>query len=176
MSETKQKIIGGVGIEFHHFANRVIQGMAVKAPTNASTQGTGTSGTLDGNVDIEWGMLAVGSQVKEYAVQADFAVIDGDGIIQTGEAIVIDIVAYLSKGDNVIYLKAFAGAAALAANAVCPTDAQIEAYFAVDTAWMKIGQTKISRTADTTLVQTYDNTVRNTLVPGTVHYGSNPLP
>jgi hypothetical protein len=175
MSETRKLVVGGRGIEFAHFANRVIQGMRVKAPTTGSTQATGASGTLDGNVDIEWGMLAVGSQVAEYAVQADFAVADGDGIIQVGEAIVIDIVAYVSKGDNEIYLKVFTGAAALTASAVGPTDAEIEAYFAADTSWMKIGQTKIERDADTTVVQTYDNTVRNTLVPGTVHYGTNPL-
>lgn len=174
--EAKQKLIGGRGVEFEHFGNRVIQGMLVGIPTNASTQAAGANGASDFNVNISAGMLACGNEIKEYVLQEDFAIENAatPSAIQVGEAKVYDIVAYKSRANGTVYLKVFAGAAALAASAVPPTDAEIEAAFASDTYWMRIGRTKVTRSADTTLAQTYDNTVRNTLVPGTVHYGTNP--
>lgn len=173
--ETAKRLTGGRGVEFQHFANRIVQGMMVLTPTNASTQATGT-GALDLNVDIELGILAVGSTVREYDAQADYALLNESGALVDGESLIMAIVAYKSRGDNTIYLLNVKGAAAITGSQVAPTDAEIEVSFAADTYWMKIAEVTVNRTGDTSVTQSQDNTVRNTLVPGTVHYGTNPLP
>lgn len=178
MAETKQKIVGGRGIEFQHFANRVVQGFMLMAPTNGSTQATGT-GASDYNVNITAGILAVGSTVKEMTVQADYDLehaSTGSGILTLNQARVYDYVAYRSPGDGVVYLKMFKGTIADTLAAAVPvTDTEIEATMATGTYWMRIGRTTIERDGDTSISQTYDNTLRNTMIPGTVHYGTNPL-
>jgi hypothetical protein len=177
MSETKQRLIGGRGVEFQHFANRVITGMLVGAPTTASEQATGATGNLTVSVNIAAGLLSVGSIVKEYAAAADYTIFaTAASPIPNLSEVYFDIIAYKSVGNNTIYLKVVQGIVAVTTvGAVVPTDAVIEAYFETGTPWMKVGRTLVKRTGDTTLVQSYDNTVRNTLVPGTVHYGTNPL-
>jgi len=175
--ETKKLLVGGVGVEFQHFANRVIDGYRILTPTTASSQATG-AGAYAVRANIDWGILAVGSQVKEVAAQADVSIESGTGVLVLNEWKVYDIVNYLSRGDNVIYQKVFGGTKnttqALALAGI-QTDAQIEAAFAPNTAWMKVGRVIVNRSADTVLTVTFDNTIRNTLVPGTVHYGVNPL-
>lgn len=174
MAETKQKVVGGVGVEFAIFANYIIEGMLLSAPTTSSTQTTG-NGASDYNVDIAPGLLAVGSTVKEYAAQADFSLGTDSPEMVAGQSRVYDIVAYRSVGDGNVYLKVFKGAAATTGQQQPPTDASIEASLAAGTYWMRVGRVTVNRTGDTTVTQTQDNTVRNTLVPGTVHYGVNPL-
>lgn len=175
--ETKQKLIGGQGVEFEHFANRIITGMLVGAPTTPSSQATGTTGDLEVFVNIAAGMLSCGSVIKEYAAQADYTIFASaaSNIPSLSEAY-FDIIAYKSIGDNAVRLLVVQGEVAVTATgAVGPTDAAIQLFFAETTPWQRIGRTLVKRTGDTTLVQTYINTVRNTLVPGTVHYGTNPL-
>ena len=171
--ETRQKLIGGQGVEFQHFANRIIEGMLMLAPSSASTQATG-AGTLAVRVNINAGLQAVGSTVKELAAQADLVLFNAATVLTTGQSVVFDIVAYRSKGDGLVYQRTFRGTAATTGSEVAPSDASIEAALEADTAWMRISRTTVNRTGDTTVTQTYNNTVRNTLVPGTVHYGTNP--
>jgi len=174
--ETKQLLVGGRGVEFQHFANRVIQGLQFADGTTGSSQATGASGAYAVRVDIAWGMLAVGSVVKEEVARADVAVDSGSGVLASGEARYYDFVYYRSRGNGTVYFKIVKGAVAVSASAVPPTDAEVEAYFDDDTAWMRVARLKVIRSGDTALTLTFDHTVRNTLVPGTVHYGENPLP
>ncbi len=72
----------------------------------------------------------------------------------------------------VIWLRAnqiVAGTAALAANAVPPTVAAIEASIPDGASWFAFGTMTITRTADTTVTETVCNLYRPLALPVTVH-------
>ncbi len=160
---------GGVGVEYEIFGNRVIVGMLVGTPTTASTQVTG-AGASDFNVNIAAGILAVNGVVKEYAAQADYDLASAAAnIITNGQSIVVAIVAFVSTADGVVRLRAIRGAAATTGSQVAPTDAAISAKFGDGTFWFRLADCTVNRTGDTTLTQSYNNAVRPTLIPKTVH-------
>lgn len=162
-------VLGGMGVEAFINKNRVVQGLLVGAPSTASTQATGT-GASDFNANITAGLLVVDGVLKEYAAQADFDV--ASSVAQqmaSGQSRIYSIVAYRSTGTGDVALRVFAGAAATTGEQVPVTRETIVDGFSVDTSWFEIARVTVNRTADQTLTQTYDNSVRPVLVAKTVH-------
>lgn len=151
----------------HWFKTRIVYGMIPATPTNASTQATGT-GASDFNVDFKAvatgspaGLVLVDGKAKQFAAQADFDVASSAAQqMAVGQSRIYTIIAYLNQHDQEIYLKSVPGAAATTGSQVAPTDAEIDALLAQGTVWMKICNVTVNRTADQTLTQTYDTTVR----------------
>jgi hypothetical protein len=161
--------VGGVGVEYEVFGNRVITGMLVGVPTTASTQVTG-AGASDFNVNIAAGILAAGNIVKEFAAQADYDLASAAAaIIANGQSIVVSIIAYTSVADGVVRLRTIRGTVATTGSQVAPTDAVIAASLGTGTFWWKLADCTVNRTGDTTVTQSYNNAVRPSLIPKTVH-------
>lgn len=169
MGEAKKTFVGGRGIEFEHFANRVITGMLVGAPTSASTQATGASGASDYNVDITPGILAVDGVALEFAVQADFAIGNDSAEMIVGQSKIYTIIAVKSLMQAAPRLQVVKGAAATTGAQVAPTDDEIDAMFADNTKWFRLAEVTVNRTADTTVTQSQNNAKRPLLIPETVH-------
>lgn len=158
-------VVGGEGHEFQLFGNRIVQGMLVGAPTNASTQVTGT-GAYDYNVNIAAGLLVCNDVVKEYAAQADYDVDHGAAAnLVVGQSIVYSIVAYRSKGDGEVRLLSIPGVVATTGSQVAPPTATIEAKLADDTFYFKVADVTFNRTGDEAVTYSVNNAVRPTMVP-----------
>lgn len=155
-----EQLHGGFALESETRANLVHHGMLVGAPTNASTQVTGT-GASDYNVNIAAGILAVDGTIKEYAAQADYDLASSaTGLLASGESFIVSIVAYKNILTGVVGLRNFAGAAATTGAQVAPTDAEITAGFGANTVWYRLADCTVNRTGATTVTQSYNNTVR----------------
>jgi hypothetical protein len=174
MSESRKKHIGGRGMELDPLnANRVIDGMLAVVATTASTQATGT-GASDYNCNLSAGECIVGGKVKRN--EAAVADIDldhastGSAILTLNYARIYDLVYYKSIANDTIYLRVFKGAiATTAAAAVAVTDAEIDAYLPAGTPYIRVARVTVERTGDTAVTLTYDNSIRNTGVPETIH-------
>ena len=162
-------VVGVINPEWNLNRNRVVHGLLVSAATTtASSQITG-DGATDVNVDIAAGILMVDGQAKELAYQDSAALADATPLMDAGESGVVAIVAFRSQGDGVVRLRNINGVAATTGAQVALPDADIAALFGNYTYWFKIADVTVNRTADTTLTETYDNTVRPLLVGATVH-------
>ena len=139
-----------------------VGGMFAGAPTTASTQAT-TAGNLALRVNIYPGFAWLGNVVKEFDLQADFAVVTGNEMT-SGQSKVYTIVHYLNTVDNLIYQIVVKGAAATTGSQVRVTDAAIAAMFAPGTKWYRLCDITANRTGDTTVTQAQVNTVRPALV------------
>lgn len=137
--------------------NSVQAGLLAGAPTTASTHADG--GTYDFNVNIEPGLVKVNNVLKEFAAQVDFDIDNGaeSPISSSATDIIYTVVA--AEEDGNITLEVVAGAAAGSEDVVPPTDEDISTEVGHDN-WIKLFNTKISRTGTSAISQTYDNSVR----------------
>lgn len=140
-----------------YLRNSVQAGLLAGAPTAASTHADG--GAYDFNVDIEPGLVKVNNVLKEFAAQVDFDIDNGaeSPLSAAKPDIIYTVVA--AEANGVVTMVPVAGAAAAADAAAAPTTAAITA--AVGHAnWIRLFNTKISRTGASAISQTYDNSVR----------------
>lgn len=137
--------------------NSVQAGLLAGAPTAASTHADGD--TYDFNVDIEPGLVKVNNVLKEFAAQANFDIDNGaeSPISSSATDIIYTVVA--AEEDGNITLEVVAGAAAGSEDVEPPTDEDISTEVGHDN-WIKLFNTKISRTGASAISQTYDNSVR----------------
>lgn len=164
-------VVGGQGTEFQMFQNRVVEGMLVGAPTNASTQATGT-GASDYNCNIAAGILVCNGKKTEFAAQADYDIgtaTTGNAILANGQSMVVSLVVHCSVITGLVTLQAIRGTIATTGSQVAPTKATIEAKLAPNTFWFKLADVTVNRTGDTTVTQSYNNLVRPCLVPEIVN-------
>jgi len=173
----------GDGLAFDQFFNnRVICGMITGTATTASAQTTGTGASVF-RIDFKIaqgagsssGIVVVGGKIKEFAAAAaavtqDFILANtaGEQFASLYEA-VFAVFAIRNIVTDAIELRVLGGTPALSATgAIAPTDAQIEATLGAGTAYLRIVDVLVKRTADTTLALTYNNTVRNLQSPRTI--------
>lgn len=145
------------------FNNHIAVGMMIGAPTTASAQLTGTGATAI-RVNIDKGVYVLDGDIIEAAAQADVVLVNASSFMASGQSVIVDVIVYKSLGDLTYNQIAVAGAVATDGQEVPPTLATIQAKFAPGTVWYRIGRTKVNRSADTTLVQTYNNKVRPLLL------------
>ncbi|MBT8428303.1 MAG: hypothetical protein KJN79_00175 [Gammaproteobacteria bacterium] len=142
-----------------HEANRVHAGGLAGAPTSASTQLTGAAGVTEWRIDVTALLAAVGGVVKELAVVAD-EVIHDTTVLVTAAGQTCWAAVVLKNVAGTISMVTVKGTAAATASAVPPTDAEIQAGVGAGNDWVKIAECEITRTADTTVTQSQDNTKR----------------
>lgn len=137
--------------------NSVQAGLLAGAPTAASAHADGDA--YDFNVDIEPGLVKVNNVLKEFAAQANFDIDNGaeSPISSSATDIIYTVVA--AEEDGNITLEVVAGAAAGSEDVAPPTDEDISTEVGHDN-WIKLFNTKISRTGTSAISQTYDNSVR----------------
>lgn len=135
--------------------NRVVDGLQLGAPTTPSAQLTG-SGNTSWRVNIAAGRAKVGAVAYAPAAQADVVVHSGSNLLASGQSAIAAIVAKVAAGS--VSLVAVKGAAATTGAQKAPTDGEIQLAVGDHVKWVKIGETTLNRTADTTVTQTYDNT------------------
>jgi hypothetical protein len=170
----------GQGLSHDQFFNtRVIQGMAYGTATTVCVQATGT-GAYHYHVNLHpmggaaapGGIIILDGLVSQIAAAADINLgsgTTGNAILANGQSIVYAIYYYRSLADNVIRQGIYAGAVALTAAVVAPTNAQIEATLATGTVYLRTVNVTINRTGDIdTMTFVYDHTVRNLQHPATV--------
>lgn len=139
------------------FKNKVANGLMAKAPTNASTQVSGTGNTV-WRVDLDKGVVVVGGTAKEFAAEADRVLHTGSlyTSLESGDSAIVTIVAK-KAADGTVTLVNVKGAAAVTGSQVAPTAAEIQVAVGEGLDWVKVAECTINRTADTTVTQTQDN-------------------
>jgi len=162
-------IVGGQGIEHEIFKNRVVQGVMIQASTTGSSQLTGTgNGTY--LYDITAGLVAVDGTVLEVAAAADEACEAAANIMASLYEVYYLIIFWKHPTTGVVTKKVVKGTPALStAGAAVPTITEVEAGLPAGAVWVAAGTMLIKRTADTTVTETVDNTVRPSLIPSSVH-------
>jgi hypothetical protein len=143
----------------YHMQNR-LDGCLVLAPTTPSAQAAGIGNTT-WSVDIGDGIKIVNAVALNQVEQADLVVHAGSLLagLTVGRSCIAAIVAYGVSG-TLLVVK---GTPAVTGTQVAPTDAEIQTavdLLTPDAPWVKLGESTINRTLDTTVTQTYDNTVR----------------
>ena len=141
------------------FNRFMVHGAMVKASTTGSSQVTGTG---DGTYlyDIDQGVAVVDGQVLNIAAAADQALEAAADIMIDTFSKVYTIIAWKNSAGTVA-LKVVAGTAALSADAVEATIAEIEAGIQADAKFVKLATMTIARTGATTVTEAVDNTVRD---------------
>jgi hypothetical protein len=147
---------------FAHIFRNFAQNMRVGAPTTASTI---AAAAHDFNLNIGWGLAAVGGEIKEFDDQADFDLSNSGSAapsdLPVGSSVVYSIV--LLKSD-VVRMRVFRGAPAVTGSELAQTKEEIAAKLGSEVEWFEIGRTTINRTGTATLTQTYINDCRPMLV------------
>lgn len=160
-------IVGGLPVEGQLFYN-FVHGAFISKSTTGSSQLTGTgNGTF--LYDITEGIVVIDATPLTVAKAADSACEAPGDIIASGQSIFYAIIGWKNPVTGAVTLKSVKGTAALTAVAIAPTTAEIEAGLPLGAAWVALGTIKISRTADTTVTETVNNTIRPTLVPNSVN-------
>lgn len=140
------------------FNNRVIEGLWGSAATTPSAQLTG-NGNTTWNINLEKGLAVVAGVVKDFAASVDLEIHSGSELMDSGQECIAAIVAKNVGGT--VSLVAVKGTVAADGAAVGPSDATIQAAVGAGNAWVKVLETKLRRTADTTVAQTYDHSKRD---------------
>ncbi len=141
------------------FNKFMAHGAMVKASTTGSSQLTGAgNGTY--LYDIDQGVVVVDGVPLNITAAADQALEAAGDIMIATFSKVYTIIAWLNSAGTVA-LKVHPGTAALSAAAVEATIAEIEAGLQADAKFIKLATVTIARTADTTVTEAVDNTVRD---------------
>jgi len=138
-----------------HMRNRVDGGHLVP-PTTPSAQASGAGGNTDWRVNVQTQVAIVLGIPQHVSEQIDYVIWFGANLLQINEECVGVIVAKNVAGT--ISLDVAIGA--VAGSAVSPTDSDIQTAVGSGNEWIRIGETKLRRTADTTVFQTYNNQAR----------------
>jgi hypothetical protein len=143
--------------------NQVVWNGLVGAPTTPSTQAAGVGNTV-WNANVAAVIAAVSGAIGEIAATADVSIHAGSLLtgLTVGKACVAAIVIKLVTGT--LSLVAVKGTPATLGAQVGPDDAAIQAAVGgAGVPWISLGETTISRSADTVLDQTYSNIRRPVL-------------
>lgn len=137
----------------------VLDGVGLAVPTTPSAQITG-----NGNTTWRVNLLAVEAVVdgvyKKIVAAADASIHASSyltGFMVGYSCIATAIVRNVAGTISVIYVK---GTPAPIGEAKPPSDATIQTAAGAHVPWLRLGNTRLDRTADTTLVQTVDNSVK----------------
>lgn len=141
------------------FNDRLMTGGLVKAPTTPSAQITG-AGATTWNVNVDALVGVVDAVTKELAAQADVAIHSATQYLTNGQSAIAAVVLKVAANGTASIVTA-KGAAATTGAQVAPTDAAIQTAVGAGLSWLKLGETTLNRTGDTTVTQTYDNTKRD---------------
>lgn len=147
--------------------NRVLSGHRVFAPTTASTQVTGAGATTV-RVNIDYGLVSLAgapAELSNTATLADNVLVTASPLMSAGQSTVVAVVVYKAANGTATLL-GVAGTPATTGTQTSPSDGTIQ--LAVNTAssttgleWVRLAETLVNRTADTTLTQSYDNTKKD---------------
>lgn len=147
-----------------HEKNKVLVGGLGADPTTPSTQATGAAGITDWNADytavegLVDGLQGAAAAVADAAIHAGTIV---DAGFQIGASIVA---AFVLKNDGgTISVDIVKGAAATTGAQKAPTDAEIQTALGAGVEWIRLFHSTLNRTADTTVTESQDNTVRPVL-------------
>lgn len=142
------------------FNDRLMTGGIVKAPTTPSAQLTGAGGNTTWNVNVDALVAVVDGVTKELVATADGSIHSGSNYIINGNSAIAAVVLKVAANGtaSLVYVK---GASAVTGSQVAPTDSAIQTAVGAGLSWMKLAETTLNRTADTTVTQTYDNTKRD---------------
>lgn len=151
-----------------YFAHHA-QGGIVGAPTTPSVQSSGAGATLALRVNVAALMAVVDGVATELGAQGDYVAHNAAFWSATsGSEARWAIVLSTGSGNDTPAIADVAGAEAADGAGVAPTDAAITTALG-HANWIRLANIRIRRTADTTLVETYDNTVR----PFVAQYGAD---
>lgn len=136
-----------------------VLGVLGSAPTNASTQASGT-GAIDWNVNLSAGEVRIEDYYAVFAAQADYDVYSAASqLIAAGESVYARIVAKLVT--TTVSLVVVVGTPAATGEEEVPTDAVVQAALGADVPWVDVCLCHLSRNSGTTLTQTEQSTYRN---------------
>lgn len=141
------------------FNDRLVAGGLVKAPTTASTQVTG-AGATNWNVNADALVAVVDAGVKELLASVDVVIHDTTQYLVNGQSAIAAVVLKVAANGTASIVTA-KGAAATTGVQVAPDAAAIQTAVGTDLPWLKLGETTLNRTGDTTVTQSYDNTKRD---------------
>lgn len=140
--------------------NVVVNGLIVTTPSTPSSQITG-AGNTTWNVNVGAGRARVNDVEADIVAAADTAIHSGSKLLDDGQSVYAAMVITESGGS--LSITPVKGTVATTGSEVEPTDAEITT--AVGSAnWAKIALCHLSRTGDTTLAQTENDTQRTLLV------------
>jgi hypothetical protein len=142
-----------------HEGNRVHEGGLVGDPTTPSSQATGTGNTL-WNINIGALIASVGNVPVEIAAAADTAIHSGSFLtgFTSGKSCVAAVV--LKNVSGTITCVTVKGTPATTGSEVGPDDATIQTAVGANNNWIKLAETTLNRTGDTTVTQSHNNAVR----------------
>jgi len=141
------------------FKNRVEGGLVV-APTSASTQASGVGNTV-WRINVSALLATVDGVIAELVVQADNVIHTGSLLTSFADGYACVAAVVLKNVTGTISLVTVKGTTALWGAQVAPSAAVIQAAVGAGNAWVKLGETTLRRTGDTTVVQSYNNIVRS---------------
>jgi len=139
-------------------ADRVLAGL-LKAPTTPSTQATGTGATA-WRVNVDESLAVIDAAEKNVAAQVDVVLHSATQYLVNGQSAIAAVVMKVAA-DGTASIVFAVGAAATTGQQVAPTNAAIQTAVGAGLSWMKLGETTLNRTGDTTVTQTYDNSKRD---------------
>jgi hypothetical protein len=140
----------------------VVEGGYVKDPTTGSTQATGAAGATVWNVDHTALLAEVAGVFGEIAAATDYVIHDTTIVhadFQVGKSIVAALV--LKNNSGTITVDKVVGTPADTGSEVAPTDAEIDTAMTGMDGWARLCDCTLNRTADTTVTQSQDWTVRD---------------
>lgn len=142
-----------------HEANKVHEGGLAAAPTTASSQLTGAAGVTEWRINMGLMLVAVGGVMAEIAADADKVLHDTTVLLTAvGKSCKAAIVAKNVAGT--VTVVAVKGLAADTADALLPTDANLQAAVGAGNAWVLLAECLITRSGDTAVTQAQNNLVR----------------
>jgi hypothetical protein len=133
----------------------VYQGGLVTDPTTSSTQATGAAGITEWRVNVSAAEAQVNGVDAVVAASADEVIHDTDNLLDAvGKACYAAVV--LKESGGTVSIDSVEGTPAVAASAVPPTVAEIDAGVSSSN-WIYLAMCYLERTADTTVVQSQVN-------------------
>jgi hypothetical protein len=131
-----------------------VLGLIAYAPTNASTQGSGTGATA-WRINLTPGEVQIGGYYAAFDAQADYAVHGTTEAVDASGSVYARLVAKLVG--SAVSLDVVLGTSALTGSEVAPTDAEVQTELGSTVDWCDIAMLHLMRDATTTLTQTQHN-------------------
>jgi hypothetical protein len=139
-------------------ADKILTGGLVGAPTNASTQATG-SGATAWRVNVAALLAQVDGALKELVAQADVVIHSATQLVTNGQSCIATVVLKIAA-DGTASIVTAKGAAATTGSQVAPTAAAVQTAVGAGLSYLELAEVTLNRTGDTTVTETYNNTKR----------------
>ena len=140
-----------------HDQNRIIEGGMISAGSTPSAQITG-AGATSWRINVTQLVGVVDNVEITLAATTDTLIHGSTLLLTNGQSAVAAVV--LQNVAGTITMTTVKGSAATTGAQVAPTDTQIVAAVGAANSWVKIAETTLNRTGDTTVTQTYANEKR----------------